>query len=425
MTSVVTSQAERLKSLIKASQSLASIETQGEVLGRLMALAQEVTGAEASSVLLYNPARQVLEFSLAENERLRDGQAGQLLKPFELALGQGLAGWVAKERQSVIVADVTADPRFYPGPDRSTGFTTRCILCVPVLYNQELLGVIEVLNPKGRGCFDADDQAILESFASLAAVAVIRSRLLAARLERERLETQLEAASRIQAHFRPRLPELGHGSHLYATSLPAHFVGGDLCDCLTLPDGSLVVSVADVAGKGLPAALVMAALWAAVRSQDLGRISLPEAVSRVNESMFEMMAGEVFATMILARYQPASGDLELVCAGHPAPLNISPDGFAGVATQCTVPVGVQRGTAFAATRCCILPGQSVLILTDGVTEARNQSGELFAEKAQAAALGRLSGPPYGPGLLQAVMDFTAREELCDDLTIFEVWRDPA
>ncbi len=116
-------------------------------------------------------------------------------------------------------------------------------------------------------------------------MAVIRSRLLDKRLEQERMDTQLEAASRIQAHFRPRLPELGHGNHLYATSLPAHVVGGDLCDCLALPDGSLMICVADVAGKGLPAALVMSALWAAVRSQDLSRISLSEAVSRVNESL--------------------------------------------------------------------------------------------------------------------------------------------
>ncbi len=77
----VTSQAERLKSLILASQSLASIETRGEVLGRLMTLAQEVTGAEASSVLLYNREREVLEFSLAANECLSCGQAGQCSSP--------------------------------------------------------------------------------------------------------------------------------------------------------------------------------------------------------------------------------------------------------------------------------------------------------------------------------------------------------
>jgi serine phosphatase RsbU (regulator of sigma subunit) len=124
-----------------------------------------------------------------------------------------------------------------------------------------------------------------------------------------------------------------------------------------------------------------------------------------------MLEGEVFATMILARYLPQSGEIELVCAGHPAPLRIAHGGAGGVATRCAMPLGVQRGTTFPASSYRILPGESLLILTDGVTEARNQAGELFDETTLGSAFVRMAAPPYGPGLLQAVKAFSSREEL--------------
>jgi GAF domain-containing protein len=113
-------------------------------------------------------------------------------------MGEGLAGWVAVNRKPVIIQDVQQDTRFFKEADHYTGFHTRTLLCVPIVYGEELLGVIEVLNSKNKPCFNVEDEEILDSFAHLAGVAIIRSRLLETQLKQQRLRIELEAASQIQ-----------------------------------------------------------------------------------------------------------------------------------------------------------------------------------------------------------------------------------
>jgi GAF domain-containing protein len=233
--------ANRLKNLVKASQSLAGIESLDDLLPQLLDLAQEVTDAEASSVLFYNPKLNVLEFSLAKNETFGKRTKQILKSNVELKMGEGLAGWVAVNRKPVIIKDVQEDTRFFKEADHYTGFHTRDLLCVPIVYGKELLGVIEVLNSKNKPCFNAEDEEILDSFAHLAGVTIIRSRLLETQLKQQRLRIELEAASQIQSQFCPECPEMEGGSNAWAVSLPAAFVGGDLYDIIPMPDSSWLV----------------------------------------------------------------------------------------------------------------------------------------------------------------------------------------
>ena len=112
----------RLKNLVKANQSLADIESLDDLLPELLDLAQEVTGAEASSILLYNAKLNVLEFALAKNEALGKETEQILKSKVELKMGEGLAGWVAENRKSVIIQDVQQDTRFFKEADHYTGF---------------------------------------------------------------------------------------------------------------------------------------------------------------------------------------------------------------------------------------------------------------------------------------------------------------
>jgi len=280
---------KRLKNLVKASQSLAHIESLDDLLPQLLDLAQEVTGAEASSILLYNSGADVLEFALAKNEALGEETEQILKRNVELKMGEGLAGWVAANRKPVIIQDVQRDRRFFKEADHYTGFQTRTLLCVPIVYGEELLGVIEVLNSKDRPCFDLEDEEILDSFAQLAGVAIIRSRLLQTQLKQQKLQIELEAASQIQAQFCPQCPEIAGGSNVWAVSLPAAFVGGDLYDLIPMADGSWLTYVADVCGKGLPAALIMVALWARIRSEALVDKEVDEVLESVNSAMYSRL----------------------------------------------------------------------------------------------------------------------------------------
>jgi sigma-B regulation protein RsbU (phosphoserine phosphatase) len=116
-------------------------------------------------------------------------------------MGEGISGWVAQNRQSVMVEDAQEDPRFSRKADKQRHFTTRSLICVPLVHPEELLGVLSALNSRGKPCFDQEDLAILESFADLAAVAIIRSRLLEHRVEQEHFRAELEAAAKIQKLF--------------------------------------------------------------------------------------------------------------------------------------------------------------------------------------------------------------------------------
>ncbi len=416
--------AKRLKNLVKASQSLAGTESLDDLLPQLLDLAQEVTDAEASSILLYNPKLNVLEFSLAKNETLGEKTEQILKSNVELKMGEGLAGWVAVNRKPVIIQDVQQDTRFFKEADHYTGFYTRTLLCVPIVYGEELLGVIEVLNSKNKPCFNVEDEEILDSFAHLAGVAIIRSRLLEAQLKQQRLRIELEAASQIQSQFCPECPEMEGGSNAWAVSLPAAFVGGDLYDIIPMPDGSWLVYVADVCGKGLPAALVMVALWARIRSEALVQQEVDKMLESVNSAMYSLLAKEgFFATIIVGKYWPATGRMQLVRGGHLFPLWLVGKGLGKIPELSGISLGVVPSPVYETEEIIIEPGQSILFITDGVTEARNESDELFASNRLPEYVKMANGPPWGSKLLNEIQTWRANAEITDDLTILEIWRD--
>jgi sigma-B regulation protein RsbU (phosphoserine phosphatase) len=198
------------------------------------------------------------------------------------------------------------------------------------VHREELLDVLSALNSRGKPCFDQEDLALLESFADLAAVAIIRSRLLEHRVEQEHFRAELEAAAKLQKLFWPKMPELGDGSRVWAFTEPATEVGGDVYDVIPMPDGSWLVYVADVAGKGLSAALMMAALSAKIRSLAPLHNDVSKLLAHVNQEMHELMSEEgFFATIVLGKYQPKTGRVQIVRAGHPYPLWVTDSGLRG------------------------------------------------------------------------------------------------
>ncbi len=186
---------KRLKKLIDANQSLAEVESLDRLVPRLLDLARDVTNAEASSFLIYDPDKNVLRFASVKDEVVGDKAEKILIDSFELKMGEGIAGLEAEERKPLIIEDAQKDDRFYNKADESTGFVTRTLLAVPVLHGDELLGVIEALNTKDKPHFDTADQELLVSFANLAAVAIIRARLLDERLKQQKVQIQIETAA--------------------------------------------------------------------------------------------------------------------------------------------------------------------------------------------------------------------------------------
>ena len=415
----------RFRKLTEANRSLAEIESLDDLLPRLMDLAKEVTAAEASMLFLYNSRNRFLEIVSIKDDRFGD-KADELFKGSAmLKMGEGIAGWVAQNREAVMLKDAQRDPRFSKRADKQRGLTTRTLICVPLVYRQELLGVLSVLNSRGKPFFDNEDLAVLESFADLAAVAIIRSRLLEQRIEQERLRAELRAAAKIQKLFWPKVPELGEGSHVWSFSEPAASVGGDLYDVIPMPDESWLVYVADVAGKGLPAALIMAALSAKIRSEAVLHNEVNKLLANVNKAMYELMSEEgFFATMVLSKYWPRTGRVHISRAGHPYPLWVTNHGFRELPKLDGIPLGVEFGTEYEKSEFVLSPGEAIVFITDGVTEAENEESELFGNDRLTDYFQVANGPPWAEGLLERMGSWRGNAEMNDDLTIVEIWREP-
>jgi sigma-B regulation protein RsbU (phosphoserine phosphatase) len=242
-----------------------------------------------------------------------------------------------------------------------------------------------------------------------------------------RLEKEIALAARVQSRFQPPNTALEHGSHIWGISRPAAQVGGDIYDWIALPDGSWIVYVADISDKGVPAALFMSALWFRIRSEVQRSTDITAVLKALNTVFFPVMAPEgFFATIIISRYQPRSGCLTLVSGGHPPALHFSgTDGTIRPMPQSkNVALGLQPDSRYTATEFTLPAGDSILLYTDGVTEAMNPSRCFFGTQGVAINSQTRVGPPWSRGLMDAIGKWCAPNAPQDDLTLVELWRDP-
>jgi serine phosphatase RsbU (regulator of sigma subunit) len=238
------------------------------------------------------------------------------------------------------------------------------------------------------------------------------------------LKAQLETATKIQSLFWPKMPELVAGSHIWAVSVPAAYVGGDFYDVISLSDGSLLAYVADVSGKGVPAALIMAALSTKIRSEARLQSEVDKLLEIINTSTYQLMSEEgFFVTIVLARYWPLSGKMQIIRGGHLQPLWIVERGIGEILKISGISLGVTPNARYEKKEIRLSPGESVIFYTDGIIEARNENMELFGNERLADFINNAKGPPWGEYLLGSVRHWQGNTPASDDLTILEIWRD--
>jgi len=239
------------------------------------------------------------------------------------------------------------------------------------------------------------------------------------------LENQLKTASKIQTLFWPELPTPEGGIRTWAVSQPASYVGGDFYDAIILPDKSVLAYVADVSGKGVPAALIMAAVSTKIRAEASLQQNLNLILRAVNGSMYELASTEgYFATMLLLKYWPRMKKIEMIRAGHINPVLVSPTGVREISGLKGVSLGVMEEVDYELAELVLEPGESLLLFSDGVTEAENERVEQFGYQRLIDQLSTSKSFPHGEGLLESVREWRGQAVANDDLTIFEIGCDP-
>jgi sigma-B regulation protein RsbU (phosphoserine phosphatase) len=238
--------------------------------------------------------------------------------------------------------------------------------------------------------------------------------------DRLSLKNDLEVARDIQQAMLPSGLYTAPGVETVGITKPANTVGGDFYDILPLPDGRVVVAVGDVAGKGSPAALLMALLLAMLRTLVDEQLEAAALVTRLNVQVSRHAPGTRFITLLYGVFDPATGDFTYVNAGHMPPLLLRTSGAVERLTEGGIALGMFEHATYTTGQVRIGPDDLVAIYSDGITEAENPSGRPFDDAGLESALVAYrhdSLGAMGAAVVRAVQQHTADTRLADDLTI--------
>lgn len=298
-------------------------------------------------------------------------------------------------------------------------------LFLPISSGSSQLGVLG-LGPKlSEEPYSRSDRHLLQTVAAQAALALENARLtqVVAReaADRERLHRELEIAREVQERLLPQRPPVVQGLEYAGRCRPAQSIGGDAYDFFLTREGCLMATVADICGKGVPAALLMAGLQASLRGLCAGGVSdVGELMSRLNGLLWEATPRNRFATMWCGQFDRPSGILRHASAGHGDPVVVRASGRLERPACRGLALGLTRSARYASGELRLEPGDLIAVCTDGVTEARNPAGEEFGEDRWAAAVQEAACHPPArivSHVLRAVDDFAMGAEQHDDLTV--------
>jgi serine phosphatase RsbU (regulator of sigma subunit) len=300
------------------------------------------------------------------------------------------------------------------------------VFAVPIAVKEDLYGVLMIEEAAGGLRFRARRLEIITGIAQQAALAIQNDLLQKAMVVRERLETEAQLARQIQKTFLPEeLPQFTHWE-LAARWKTARQVGGDFYDVFNLPNNRLGLFIADVADKGMPAALFMALTRTLVRAAVLELDTPAEVIQRVNELLVPDTKQGMFVTAVYAVLDLDSGELTYVNAGHNPPLWFKKDGSTERLTRTAIALGVLLGNETVKQRTIqIETGDNLLLYTDGLTESFNAAGEFYGEERLVQAL--LTGECASAHDLMDVvenslLDFVQDMPPADDLTMLGLRR---
>jgi len=283
----------------------------------------------------------------------------------------------------------------------------------------EMLGVLYLDTRSHPTAVTGLDRQVLQTLAVEGATVIDNARMFRLAREQERLQHEFLLARNIQRNLLPRqLPQSDY-FQLYCLTVPAQAVGGDYYDVVQLPERRYGFALADVSGKGVPAAMLAASLQGAFAAVAAGDPKLADLLKLVNDFLCERTAPEMYATIFYGVLDP-QGKLEFVNAAHVPPFVVRADGSVNRLGSSNFPVGFFARTAFAVETVQLQAGDLLVICSDGVTEATDLAGEMFGETRVKDLLGSSAGQPpeeVSRRLVAAVHDYVGTAPQSDDITL--------
>ncbi len=413
---------EKLKGVLEISRALAGAVDVESLLPKVLdTLFGIFTQADRGCVLLRDTDQGELVPRAMKHRRESEDAT--------VTLSRTVVNKVVEDRAGLLSADASSDSQFAASQSISN-LAIRSMMCVPMLgIDGEVMGVINLDTQNPVNQFNNDDLELLQAVAGQAALSFDSARLMSTFAAKQKQDSELDIARGVQVALLPEtLPE-AEGYSFFASYDAAQAVGGDYYDALELPDGKICLAFGDVAGKGVPGALIMSRISSCVQNTMAFATSIEEAVAAINNHMCANAVEGRFVTFVLAIIDPVEHHLTLINGGHMSPMIVTPAGTIEEFDTESVglPIGVMEDFPFEVVKRPIAEGEIIVIFTDGVDEAMNPDGELYTLERMRDFL--LAGPrqadELGQALLADVRKFANGRDQNDDITIMTFGRDSA
>lgn len=329
---------------------------------------------------------------LLENDRLGSpvvrvppGETGTTIR-----ISRAIVDRVVGRQESVLTSDAQMDERFRR-QDSVIGEQVRSALCVPLRSEDKVVGLLYVDSRREAGLFSEDDLRVLAHLASVAAVKIENARLLDQARKADVLRVELEQAAIIQESLLPaRGPEIP-GYQVCGRSIPCRSVGGDWFDYIEMPQGRVAVGLGDVAGRGLPAALLMCCFHSSLRALSGLGLSEAQTMSRLNRLLCPRFPSNRFVTSFYGVLDPLEHRMIYVNAGQDPPYLIREGAGVRPLPLIGMPLGLFEEAAYETGAVTFGAGDVLLCYSDGATDGRNPAEEMFGVERLVSIAQRAAG----------------------------------
>jgi sigma-B regulation protein RsbU (phosphoserine phosphatase) len=359
---------EMLSIIVEANKRLNSTLDLGELINIILQLATRQTGADRGTLFLmdreHDEIWSLVGLGLAQQE-------------IRLPTSKGIAGHVARTGETINLTDAYEDPRFERDVDRRLGYKTNSLLCLPILNkDNQVVGVLQLLNKAG-GPFNASDEEFLRALSDHCALAIENAQLHRELLNKQKMERDLQLARSIQRGLLPEHPPHLDGFDMVVSHKASQMVGGDYYDFVSLSPQTLLTVIADVEGKGVASALVMANLQATLRALVVHLHSLERIVGSVNDMILADTRAQKYLSMFVGLLDQRNKTFHYINAGHVPPAVLRASGEVIYLREGGMVVGIFPGVPYERGFTRLEPGDIFIGCTDGITEAMDVSSDEY------------------------------------------------
>ena len=374
---------------------------QEQDLDRLLMLvadmARDLVAADRCSIWMADPATGELWTRVAHG-----------VAPIRVPAGHGLVGACVESNEIILVNDALNDPRLFRSVGEKTGYETRSVLCMPLHgASDRAIGAFQALNKEGG--FSPEDVKLLHLAASYSASAIETQSLRKEAAQAHIMLRELEIARDVQMRLFPRTLPTVPGVEYECCCFPAKFVGGT---CITL---------GDVSGKGIPAAVLMASIQASIRvNMTRGADSLVDAIRVLNQTVYSTTAAERYTVLFTAFLEPGARRMTYLNGGQAAPMLLRASGTMERLDVGGPPIGLIPVAPYREATIELQPGDLLVVFSDGVSEVNNPVGDIWNEEELEQVVrscAGLSAREARARILDAAQRFGDGADPADDLTL--------